>query len=88
MKIEESLRAEVKANGFAVKVMDIPKSRGTIYKPNGEPMPNMPIDPYHLQRYLRRGFTLLPPSQISAFNTGKKRGRPRKVIKEEIGVSE
>lgn len=85
VKIEKELHAEVKANGFAIKVMDIPKQRGTLYKANGELMPNMPIDPYHLQKYLRRGFTLYPPEK--AYLEKRKRGRPAK-NKTEIGVSE
>ncbi len=33
----------------------------TYYKPDGESM-WLPADPYSLRRYLRRGFTLVPPS--------------------------
>lgn len=35
----------------------------TYYKPDGEPLPNLPADPIFLKRYLDRGFSLTPPCE-------------------------
>lgn len=34
----------------------------TYYKPDGEPLPNLPADPMFMRRYLNRGLTLTPPA--------------------------
>lgn len=89
-KVEPELRAMVKANnGYAVKAERTQGPRATLYKPSGEPMPNMPIDAFHLQKYLKRGFTLYPPEKVGQILGGKKgsRGRPRKdAQKQSVGV--
>lgn len=35
--------------------------KATYYKPTGEPMPNLPADPFFMRKYFARGFTLTPP---------------------------
>ena len=50
----------MRAFGYAIETLPgrtIPKM--TYYK-NGETFPNAPADPYHMERYLKRGFTLTP----------------------------
>lgn len=49
--------------GYSVEILKglktVPKM--TYYKPNGDALPGLPSDPYHLEKYLKRGFTLTPP---------------------------
>ncbi len=48
-------------------------ARATYYNKEGKELPNLPADPYHLQRYLARGFTLEKPqtSEIKCEVCGK-----------------
>ncbi len=55
-----ALREELNKQGYAVKI-DMWPAKATYYKPDGEAMPNLPADPWSMRRYLRRGFTLVPP---------------------------
>ena len=52
----------MKVFGFSVE--DLPNNktieRMTYYK-DGKALGNMLADPYHMNRYLSRGFTLIPP---------------------------
>lgn len=44
----------------------------TYYKNDGTALPNLPADPYHLKRYLSRGFTIEPPQVAVAKPQDKK----------------
>ncbi len=46
------------------EVTNRPIQRLTYYAPDGRELPNLPADAYHLERYLKRGFTLQKP-QVS-----------------------
>jgi len=50
--------------GFSVETIKGMKTipRVTMYTPDGRKMDNLPADPYHLPRYMKRGFTVNPPS--------------------------
>ncbi len=53
----------------------VPKA--TYYKvENGQivSLPNLPADPYHMSRYLRRGFTLQPPMTSGPLPTESQQG--------------
>jgi hypothetical protein len=54
---------ELQKTGFLVQELPNLDSQRfcTYYKPDGEAV-KLPADPYSLHRYLRRGFTLSPPS--------------------------
>src|SRR3989304_6527100 len=47
---------QLAGQGYSVQLTDWPR-RITWYKPDGEAMPNLPADPWHMERYLARGFT-------------------------------
>ena len=50
----------VKEQGYYIDIDKWPK-RLTYYKPDGEGLPHLPADPWSMERYLKRGFTLVPP---------------------------
>lgn len=54
-------------SGVALNLIDTRPAKGQWYKVDGTPLPNLlPIDPYHMRRYEKRGFTLIPPvAQVS-----------------------
>jgi len=54
------LQQELATQGVAFKLTEWP-ARATYYKADGEPMPGLPADPFHMKKYLARGFTLMPP---------------------------
>jgi len=59
-------KAEIKQalarNGFHIEFLpDTGLPKVTLYKPNGQAMPNLPADSVSLQSYLARGFTFAPP---------------------------
>lgn len=56
MAQKRDLIAQLAGRGYALQVTDWPR-RITWYKPTGEAMPNLPADPWHMERYLARGFT-------------------------------
>uniref|UniRef100_A0A6M3LFA8 Uncharacterized protein n=1 Tax=viral metagenome TaxID=1070528 RepID=A0A6M3LFA8_9ZZZZ len=58
---KRKLAVELQAQGFAIIDIGQWPAKATYYKKNGEAMPNLPADPWSLQRYLRKGFTLVPP---------------------------
>jgi hypothetical protein len=50
-------------SGVALNLIDTRPAKGQWYKADGTPLPNLlPIDPYHMRRYEKRGFTLIPPA--------------------------
>lgn len=69
-KEEQAIVEELNEQGFAIRNLKSWPAKSTYYKPDGEPMPNLPSDPWSLQRYLRRGFTLAPPVLPSAGEIG------------------
>lgn len=56
MTQKRDLIAQLQGRGYALQVTDWPR-RITWFKPSGEAMPNLPADPWHMERYLARGFT-------------------------------
>ena len=60
MNAKQILQKELALQGFAIRIDKWP-TRLTYYKPDGEPMPKLPADPFSMQQYLKRGFTLMPP---------------------------
>ena len=60
-QLERELRQELAAKGYSVKFLDSWPARATYYKNDGEAMPGLPADPFSMKRYLKRGFTLVPP---------------------------
>ena len=67
-KISQSLQPLVKAQGYNVETIDFKNApRGSLWREtSGEwiEIKNLPLDPYHLQRYLARGFRLDPPEAL------------------------
>jgi hypothetical protein len=55
-------------NTFGYSITELPNLKKvptmTFYNKEGEPLPNLPADPYHLKRFLARGFTLEPPKNL------------------------
>ena len=60
----------VKAQGYYIDIDRWPR-KVTYYKPTGEAMPNMPADPYSMELYLGKGFTLTPPKTVEPSNGGQ-----------------
>lgn len=60
-KGKRELQQELNRQGFALRPVGQWPTRLTYYKATGEPMPNLPADPFSMSRYLKRGFTLVPP---------------------------
>jgi len=60
-KEKQALMAELKSQGFAIRDLGSWPAKATYYKQNGEAMPNLPADPWSMQKYLHKGFTLVPP---------------------------
>lgn len=67
-KISDSLTPLVKKQGYNVSTIDLRSSpRGSLWRErDGEwiELKNLPLDPYHLQKYLARGFKLDPPKTL------------------------
>ena len=67
-KISQSLQPLVKAQGYNVETIDFKNApRGSLWRKSGKEwieIKNLPLDPYHLQRYLARGFRLDPPESL------------------------
>ena len=67
-KISDSLTPLVKKQGYNVSTIDLRSSpRGSLWRErDGEwiELKNLPLDPYHLQKYLARGFKLAPPKTL------------------------
>ena len=67
-KISQSLQPLVKAQGYNGETIDFKNApRGSLWREtSGEwiEIKNLPLDPYHLQRYLARGFKLDPPETL------------------------
>ena len=65
IKISDELRETLRRSGYSPVTMQVSGvKKVTLYKESDGkwfPMPNMPGDPYSLQKYLSRGFLLAPP---------------------------
>jgi len=61
MANKRELQRRLAQQGYLVTLDRWPK-KITYYKSTGEALPNMPADPWHMERYLARGFTLVRPS--------------------------
>ena len=55
------LAAELARDGFVIRDLGNWPLTATYYRPDGEALPNLPADPYSMQKYRRRGFTLVAP---------------------------
>ena len=55
------LAADLARDGFVIKDLGNWPLTATYYKANGEALPKLPADPYSMQKYMRRGLTLVPP---------------------------
>lgn len=60
MNKKKEVKELLKRQGYTVEIDRWPK-KSTYYKPSGEALPNLPSDPFSMEKYLRRGFTLEPP---------------------------
>lgn len=57
---QAALKAALRKDGV-LEFFYTPPPRAQYYRPNGTPLPNLlPGDPYSMQRYLAKGFTLSP----------------------------
>lgn len=63
---KRNLAKLLQSQGFHISEVGQWPAKATYYKKTGEAMPNLPADPYSLQKYLRRGFTLTPPRVVEA----------------------
>jgi len=65
IKITDEMREVLRRSGYSPVTIQVSGAKKvTLYKESGGewfPMPNMPGDPYSLQKYLSRGFLLAPP---------------------------
>ena len=64
-ELERAIREQARRNNWGV-VLDRWPHRTTYYTPDGRAMPNLPADPWSMQRYLARGFSLAPPANPTA----------------------
>lgn len=55
MALKNQLITQLKDRGYSWQFTDWPR-RITWFKASGEAMPNLPADPWHMERYLARGF--------------------------------
>jgi len=56
MTLKRELMNQLKAQGYSWQFTDWPR-RITWFNTKGQAMPNLPADPWHMERYLARGFT-------------------------------
>lgn len=60
--LRQELKEDLAKQGYYIQDLGTWPAKATYYKPSGEAMPNLPADPYSMERYLKRGFTLVPPT--------------------------
>lgn len=58
----KEIEALVKSQGYHIDINEWPRKL-TFYNREGMPLPNMPADPWSMERCLNKGFTLTPPNQ-------------------------
>ncbi len=64
--LEKKLLAEeLKREGFVIRDLGNWPLTATYFKPDGEALPNLPADPYSMQKYRRRGLSLVPPVMVA-----------------------
>lgn len=59
---KREIQRELVERGFVVSIDRWP-TKATYYRPDGEALPNLPADPWSMERYTRRGLTLVPPKK-------------------------
>lgn len=62
MNEKQKIQRELIEQGYVVRIDKWPQ-KATYYRPDGHAMHNLPADPYSMQKYTRRGFTLTPPEK-------------------------
>ena len=65
MALKRELMNQLKAQGYSWQFTDWPR-RITWFNTKGQAMPNLPADPWHMERYLARGFTPDLPKAVVA----------------------
>lgn len=60
MNRKQKIQRELLEKGYVYSIDRWPR-KATYYKPTGEALPNLPADPFSMEKYTRRGFTLTPP---------------------------
>ena len=68
-KVSEALKPLVQPQGYTVSEIDFKSHpRGSLWREdaggNWVELVNLPLDPYHLQKYLARGFKIDPPKTL------------------------
>ena len=89
--VEREIRKDLAAQGYSVALLRQWPARATYYKTDGEAMPGLPADPFSMQRYLARGFTLFPPPpKVEDFseNGGEVSGVVAEVASEVVATAE
>lgn len=61
IRLERELRQEAERSGVAWAILPGWPRKQTYYTPDGRALPNLPADPWSMERYLKKGFTLAPP---------------------------
>ncbi len=59
---KRQIKAALDAQEFYLEINKWPRKL-TFYNREGNPLPNMPADPWSMERCLKKGFTLTPPNQ-------------------------
>ena len=60
-----ALAKELAEQGYNVSITNWP-NKATYYNADGEPMPDLPADPYNMRKYMRKGFMPFPPKKAEA----------------------
>ena len=58
----KALQRELAAEGYSISVTAWP-AKLTYYKPDGEPLPNLPADASHMRAYMQRGLSPVRPQK-------------------------
>lgn len=79
-QLQKELKVELEKEGFKVELLKQWPARITYYKKDGEPMPNLPADPFSMERYRRKGFGLVPPKGAHDIPKTRAKRKPRETI--------
>mgnify|MGYP001558968340 CR=1 FL=1 len=60
-QVKHEIRSALESQGFSISLLREWPAKATYYRANGEPLPNLPADPWSMRKYLARGLTLQPP---------------------------
>ena len=77
-QLERQLKERLAKDGYAVELLKQWPAKATYYKGDGEAIPGLPADPWSMQRYLAKGFSLVPPTCSGIEPIPLKRGRQGK----------